>query len=301
MASGAEGKCGVLQMAFEKRGNRSILSQLYRQTPLLVQQALYWDEALPELPCVYIVTTSGCVLQGDRFDISINLAASAMAHITTQSATKIHTMDANYAAQTQQIVLGDNAYLEYLPGPTIPHKHSRFITHTHVTLESSATFLYSEILMPGRTHHGDGEVFQYDLYSSTLSAERPGGQALFTEKFVIKPWAEAVGAVGVMGRYHVLGNVMLVTPKENADRIFEQITPETTTGLPCVASVGRLPNDAGLVYKILGTSSQHVQAKVRHFWQVTRRQVLAVSIPPVPVASGPRRPARSGPTGPGPR
>src|ERR1700730_19356800 len=103
MPSGAPGKNGVLDMSFVRERDRSVLAHLYRQAPLLVQQALYWDEHLPGLPCVYIITTSGCVLQGDRLDISITVGAGAMAHVPTQSATKIYQMDANFAAQTQQL------------------------------------------------------------------------------------------------------------------------------------------------------------------------------------------------------
>ena len=39
----------------------------------------------------------------------------------------------------------------------------------------TATLLYSEILMAGRKYYGDGELFQFDLFSSTVRAERPDG------------------------------------------------------------------------------------------------------------------------------
>src|SRR5215475_5065291 len=103
MASGAAGKNGVLDMRFARRGDRSVLAYLYRQAPLLAQQALYWDEHMPGLPCVYVITTSGCVLQGDRFDVSIEVGAGAMAHVTTQAAMKIHRMDSGSASQFQRV------------------------------------------------------------------------------------------------------------------------------------------------------------------------------------------------------
>ncbi len=149
MPSGVVGKNAFLRLGFERRGERTVLAHLDRRAPLLVQQALYWDEALPDLPCVFIITTTGCILQGDRFGIEIDLAPDTRAHITTQAATKIHSMDANYAAQTQSIVLGENAYLEYLPDPIIPHAHARFITTTHICVPPSSTLLYSEIMMGG--------------------------------------------------------------------------------------------------------------------------------------------------------
>jgi urease accessory protein len=118
-----------------------VLAHLYRKAPLLAQQALYWDEHLPGLPCVYVITTSGCVLEGDHFDITIAAGAGAMAHITTQAATKIHQMGSGYASQSQRLDLAENAYLEVLPGPVIPHRHSRFVTQTEAVVAESATLL----------------------------------------------------------------------------------------------------------------------------------------------------------------
>jgi urease accessory protein len=279
MPSGAPGKNGVLDMSFARRGDRSVLAHLYRKAPLLVQQALYWDEHLPGLPCVYIITTSGCVLQGDRLDVSISVGAEAMAHITTQSATKIHQMDANFAAQSQRLALAENAYLELLPGPTIPHRHSRFITHTRATVADSATLLSAELLQPGRKHHGAGELFEYDLYSSTLTVNRPGGTPLFTEKLVAEPWRHPLRQAGAMGAFDVLASVTLVTPGRHAGRIFEQIVPGADIGAECMAGASHLPNGAGLAYKVLGMETEPVTSKVRAFWNLVRHEVVGVPVP----------------------
>ncbi|SQC15081.1 urease accessory protein UreD [Klebsiella pneumoniae] len=96
MASGAVGKHGYLRLRFADRGAKSTLHEMERKVPLLVQKALYWDEEMPFLPCVPMISTSGCVLQGDRLTVEIEVDAGACAHITTQSATKIHSMDNNF-------------------------------------------------------------------------------------------------------------------------------------------------------------------------------------------------------------
>jgi urease accessory protein len=279
MPSGVPGKHGVLDMSFTRRGDRSVLAHLYRQAPLLVQQALYWDEHLPGMPCVYVITTSGCVLQGDRLEISVGVGAGAMAHVTTQSATKIHQMDANFAAQSQRLALAENAYLELLLGPAIPHKHSRFITGTQATVAESATLLNVELLQPGRKHHGRGELFEFDLYSSALTASRPDGTPLFTEKMVAEPRRHPIRQAGVMGRFDVFANVTLITPGRHAHQIFEQVVPGADTSADCVAGASRLPNDAGLVYKVLGMETEPVKAKVRAFWALVRQQVTGAPIP----------------------
>ena len=278
MASDAPGKHGELDMAFTYRDGRSVLTHLHRQAPLLAQQALYWDEHLPGLPCVYIITTSGCVLLGDRLDVSITVGPDAMSHVTTQSATKIHAMDANFAAQTQRLALAGRAYLELLPGPTIPHRHSRFITHSTATVAEDATLLSAELLLPGRKHHGAGELFEFDLYSSALTASRPDGTPLCAEKLLAEPWRHPVRRTGVMGRFDVFANVTLITPRRHADHILETVIPEISE--TCAAGASRLPNDAGLVYKVLGMETEPVKAKVRAFWACVRQQVLGAPIPP---------------------
>jgi urease accessory protein len=283
LPSAAPGKVGLLRLAFEHRAGRTVLADLRHQAPLLVQQALYWDTAMPELACVYLISTSGGILQGDRHRIDVSLDEGARAHLTTQAATKIQAMDANYASQLQQITLAQDAYLEYLPEPVIPYRHSRFVTHTAVTLPRSATLLYAEVLLPGRTHHRGGEVFQYDLFSSTLRACRPCGPDLFVEKFVVEPARTPADRCGVLGGFHVLGNVVLLTPPDPARRVFDQ-TPPTWSGDPLLAAgAARLPNDAGLIYKVLGGETEPVRAKVREFCALARREVVGRAVPPVAV------------------
>jgi urease accessory protein len=279
MPSGAPGKDGALTMRFARRGGRSVLADLYRRAPLLVQQALYWDEHLPGLPCVQVITTSGCVLQGDRFDIAITAGADAMAHVTTQSATKIHQMDANFAVQSQRLTLAERAYLELLPGPVIPHRHSRYVTHTLAAVADSATLLSAEILLPGRKHHGAGELFEYDLYSSAITVTRPDGTALFTERLVAEPWRHPARRAGAMGRFDVLASVFLVTPRQHADQVFERAAVGADPATQCLAGANRLPHDAGLSYKVLGMETEPVQAKVRAFWDLVRREVTGAPIP----------------------
>jgi urease accessory protein len=279
LATGAPGKVAHLRLGFERRGGRSILADLFRRAPLIVHRAIYWDEEMPELPCVFIISNSGGILQGDRNTISIEVGPGAQAHVTTQSATKIHQMDANYASQFQEIVLHDGAYLEYLPDPTIPHRHTRFLTQTRIAIAPTATLIYSEILMAGRKYYAAGERYEYDLYSSTVRAERPDGRELFTEKFVVRPRQQPVRRVGVMGEFDVFGNVILLTPKWHADRIFEQVPAVVNPAEKWAAGPSRLPNDAGLIYKVVGMETAVVRARIREFWSVVRPEVVAARVP----------------------
>ena len=84
MYVGAPGKHGYLRLGFEidPRG-KSILRDLDRRAPLIVQQALYFDKGMPEMPCVYILSSGGPNVEGDRYQQDITMNKGSYAWIST--------------------------------------------------------------------------------------------------------------------------------------------------------------------------------------------------------------------------
>jgi urease accessory protein len=280
MASGSVGKTGFLRLGFESRGDRTILADLERRAPYMAQRALYPDPSMPDLAWLFMITTSGCVLQGDRLALEVALGPRARAHVTTQSATKVHSMDANYAVQTQAIALADGAYLEFLPEPLIPHRRARFVSDTQISIAPTATLLHAEIVQPGRKHHHPDECFGATLLSLSVGAERPDGRTLFTEKLVVEPARRPVRQTGVMDSFDVLGNVILLTPKDCADRVHARVAADVDLANGVAFGACHLPNDAGLIFKVLGRETAQVKAKVREFWGIAREEVTGTALPP---------------------
>jgi urease accessory protein len=280
MKSGAAGKTGYLRLGFERRRDRTILASLERRVPYMAQRALYCDQEMPALAHVFMIATTGCLLQGDRLALDVTVGPGAQAHVTTQSATKIHAMDANYAAQTQTITLADGAYLEFLPEPVIPHRHARFISDTRVTIAPTATMLFSEIIQPGRKHHHPDECFGATVMSLSTTAVCPDGHTLFTEKLLMEPMRHPMRQTGVMDAFDVLGNVILCTPQDKTERIYQRVAADVDPARGLAFGACRLPNDAGLIFKVLGRETAQVKAKVREFWGIARKEVTGANLPP---------------------
>lgn len=280
MKSGTVGKTGFLHLGFERRGRRTILAKLERRAPYMAQRALYCDQEMPDLAWVFLITTTGCLLQGDRLALEVKLGSGARAHVTTQSATKIHAMDANYAAQTQTVALSDDAYLEFLPDPVIPHRNARFVSDTRISIAPTATLLLSEVIQPGRKHYHPDECFGTTVMSLSTSAVRTDGRTLFTEKLLIDPRRYPMRQTGVMDSFDVFGNVILCTPRGNADRICARVEAEVDLVRGLAFGACRLPNDAGLIFKVLGRETAQVKAKVREFWGVVRKEVIGADLSP---------------------
>ncbi|MFC0245587.1 urease accessory protein UreD [Falsochrobactrum ovis] len=280
MRAAGPGKIGELRLGFSMRHGRSVLHDLYRVAPILVQQALYWDEAMPELPICSIISVGGGILQGDRYKIDISVGEDACAHVTSQGANRIHRMDANYASQYQTVTLDAGAYLEYLPDFTIPYRDSRFINHTDMVVDESATLLYGEMFMSGRKHHHESERFGFDLLSMIMTAKRPNGKRLFTDKVLIEKSNSTIDFPAVMGGFDAFANIVCITPPEIASRIKERTPVNFEAESPrAISGVSSLPNNAGLILRVVGIESYDVRAEVRRFWQIVREEARGRTLP----------------------
>ncbi|KAA0972018.1 urease accessory protein [Aureimonas fodinaquatilis] len=280
MRAAGPGKVGELRLGFSVRHGRSVLHDLYRVAPLLVQQALYWDEAMPELPICSIISIGGGILQGDRYKIDIHVGEGACAQVSSQGANRVHQMDANYASQYQTVTLEAGTYLEYLPDFTIPYRNSRFINHTDIVIDESATLLYGEMMMTGRKHHHESERFGFDLLSMFVSAKRPDGKRLFTDKVLIEKGNPTIDFAAVMRGFDAFANIVCLTPPDVAARIKERTQVSFSTEAPrAISGVSMLPNHAGLILRAVGIESYDVRAEVRNFWKIVREEVRGRTLP----------------------
>lgn len=278
MYVGAPGKSGYLNLVFDlDKDGKPILRDLDRRAPLIVQQELYFDSNAPQMPCVYILSSGGPNVDGDRFTQNFTVKAGAQAHIATGAATKIACMSHNYSGMKQNIVLHENAYLEVLPEPIIPCRNARFVCQTTLQAHSTATVVYAEIYACGRKHYGDGEVFAYDLLSVSTEGIDFDGKRKFAEKMVITPATFNLRTLGTMGNYEVFANVIVMTPQPLANTIYA--ATDAFCSKHVAAGVSRLPGNAGLVYKVLAQRTSQAKDKVREFCSAVRMAVKGVALP----------------------
>lgn len=279
MHVGAPGKCGALDLLFELKAGKSVMSRCHRRAPLIVQQELYFDECMPEMPCVYILSSGGPNVDGDRYEMAFTLRKDAFAYISTGAATKIATMVYNFSALKQSFTLEDKAYLEYMPEQTIPCADSRYITDTEINIAPTATLFYSEIYMGGRKYYKDGESFKYDLLSICTQARRPDGTPLFREKLVMTPKTQPVDEIGRMHNYDIFANVLVLTPEHQAAAIYEQTNAFIDRQAGLSAGITRLPGKSGLIVKIVGNKSTSVKRFIQALRSTVRMQVKQRSVP----------------------
>jgi urease accessory protein len=97
---------------------------------------------------------------GDVIESAITVAPGAKLVLSTPAAARVYqTRSGKAAANFQSFSVGENASLEWIPEPFIPHAGARHVQTTEIALHSTSSLLFFEWLAPGRV--AKGEVFAY--------------------------------------------------------------------------------------------------------------------------------------------
>lgn len=92
------GKNGIIRIELAADNNsKTFIKDLQTKAPLLVQKALYPNAELPNTAHIYLMSSAGGILQGDKLKIDIMAGKNTLSHITTQAATKIYKVEKGYA------------------------------------------------------------------------------------------------------------------------------------------------------------------------------------------------------------
>lgn len=267
---------GVVEMHFEHSpSGPTLLRHLYRKAPTIVQQALYFDEQLPHLPCVYILSSGGPNIEGDRYSVEVELADGAMAHISTGAATQIGTMEGGEVETKQRFRLGQRAYLEWMPKELIPCSGARYNSTTEITIHPSAALFYSEVVACGRLH--SGECFDYESLSLSVQLATTSGRVFARDAVRLEPQFRAPSEWALMCNFTHFATAIIVAPSEITTQLYSQILPISECNLRL--SVARMVEGRGLIVRFLGQSSQQLSAELRKVCSRLRIAVKGVPLP----------------------
>lgn len=276
---GRPGKVGVLELGFERRGPRTELVHHYQKAPLQIMRPLYYDEARPDIPYTYLLTTGGGVLHGDRQRTDLRFGPGTASHTTTQAHTKLYRMEQGYATALVVLDVAAEAYVEYLPDPVIPFAGSRFHQRTAVTLDPTATLVLGETLYAGRLSRGERHA--YDVFSSDLEITRLDGRPLVVDRVRLVPGDGRVVGPAVLAEHDIVATLYAVTPlapaTDLADRLHEALAAGADGDVRC--GVSTLPDGSGAWLRLLGDDTVAVAAALRLAWGTVRELLLGVPAP----------------------
>jgi len=141
-----------LNLGFDRRGERTVLSERKRQGPLTLQRPFYPEGGLPH---VYLLHPPGGAVGGDELNIDVRLSADAAALITAPGAMKFYRSSGESVAQKLNLRLQSAARLEWLPQENIYFPGAIVSSKTVANLEDSSELFFWEIHCFGRPVIGE--------------------------------------------------------------------------------------------------------------------------------------------------
>jgi urease accessory protein len=261
-----------LEFAHDAASGRTRLQSSHQDPPLKVVRAF---PAADGAALLHLHNVSGGLLGGDELRLNAKLGQGAAVQLTTTGATRIYRprTEAAPATQTNQMIVGENALLEYLPDPIIPYAGARFSQRTSIHLAAGAGLFWWEILTPGREAHG--EVFQYESLEMRTDVTALG-RPICSERVRLAPCARELSSVARMGNYRYWATfyVCRVGIELAAWRTLEDRIRDTAATLPLVGparwGASTLPND-GLVIRGMAQHGRDACAGLLAFWRVAKR------------------------------
>ena len=274
MDVGKTGKIGFLKLTLESdsQRNKTIITEQLSRVPLYVQKALYYDETIPSMAHVFVLSPSGGVLQGDRYRTDIELKNGAISHITTQGATRMYKMNSNYATQMINLNVGKNCYLEFLPEQLIPYKNSRYYQKATFKIDDSATLVYSETIVPGRV--AMGELFDYDICCLKTLCYDDKQEIKFHDNCILEPKKQTMNSLGIFGNKTAHSMMYVVTKQECIEELYETINQLFKDNDEIIGGASILPNNSGLSVRVLSNSSELNKITVYNIAQIVRKQII---------------------------
>lgn len=267
---------GGLEMEFSVAPDgRTILTHLLRRAPMIVQQALYFDERLPTMACIYTLSSGGPYLEGDSYEVEVGLQRGAMVRIAPAAATVIAPVEHTPIELRQRLRLTAESYLEWLPRALIPTRNSLFESRTEIVIHPSASLIYAELCSCGRLH--SGERFDYGALSLSTIAMRPDGATLLREQLSLRPKLRSPEEWGLLGGFTHFASVLILSPVEHTEALYEELGPYDGENLRM--SIARLRDSCGLSIRLLGHSEEQLLREIHSIASRFRLKVKGAALP----------------------
>lgn len=273
-AVGSPGKDGRLELTFERVDGTTALVRDYATTPFHVSGTLGHDPH-PDAETVFVQSPTGGVAQGDRHDVRVDVGPDAVASVSTGAATKVQSMEHNYAAADVTLSVGSGGHLDYVPEPTILHADARYCQDVALAVDPDATAVVRDVVVPGRLARG--ERFDFERYRSRVRCEGPDG-LLFEDATHLAPGERDPSAPGALGEFAVCGTTFVVAPDRDAAALSDDVHDAVADG-PARAGATALPNGAGVAVRALADGAESVAATLDAARDRARRALIDAPAP----------------------
>lgn len=242
------------ELIIGKKGEKYVTDSAYFTGIAKLARAIYLDT--DGVPCYYLMQLGGGYVEKERFRTAIGVKAGARAIVTTQAATKVYRSDNDHPSyQENEVVVEENASLEYITDNVILFKDAIFRQDTTIHLKESSSLVYTEGLTSGWSP--DGKRFQYKSLQMKLKMFIEG-RPVMLDNLKLNPREDDMASIGFLEEYNNYSSMIIVDDLVNDS--FIDALREKVKELDLDVRVGITKLECkGLVLRAMGNLTQDLE------------------------------------------
>ena len=257
--SGRHPRRGRARFRFEADGaGVSYAAEQFAQYPFHVTRVFHMDEAWPELASLYLQSVSGGLFADDRLELDVAVASGGAVHLTSQSATKVHSMTAGSAHQSVSLAVEAGGYLEYLTDPVILFPDARLESRVELACEAGGTAIVADSFLSHDPAGGVEPAFGW--FASEVVVRRPGTEPLVVDRFRIDPGESGFGNPGLDGGFIAQGTLYIIDDRHAAADLAGGLREAVAGREGVLAGASTLPGGAGAWLRVLATDGEGLRS-----------------------------------------
>jgi urease accessory protein len=259
-----------LQFAVDAEG-RTYLARHYAAYPHHLTRAFHLDRPAPEAATVYLQSLSGGLMQDDHVALRVVAETGAIAHVTTQAATKVHSMEHGFARQEVYLDALDESHLEYIADPTICFPHSRLQSRTELCVAAEASAILAESYL-WHDPHGTDEMAIDGLMTET-AIRRPNGQLIALDRSSLTSARGLSCNPALLGPFRAFGTLFGIGRGCHRESALAAVRAAIEAIPGVYAGVSCLPAEAGLWARMLASDGASLKTAME-IWRECHEQML---------------------------
>lgn len=267
--TGLSSRQGRAEFRFERRdGECTHLARNYAAYPFHVTRPLYFDAGWLELPTLVLQSASGGLFQGDRLSLEVSVGQGAAAHVTTQSATKVHSMERGHAVQATRLEVEAGGHLELIADATILFPDCHVETTTTLTLADGASAIIADSFLWHDPKAGGAPTFA--LMAASIEARTDQTRLLMLDRYrVARPDKDEATRI-FWSDYKAQGTLYAFAPSDDSGALVESLRDALQGIEHCYAAVSALPNGAGAYVRALAPEGSVIRTVQERTWRAAR-------------------------------
>lgn len=199
---------GLINISFLNRNGRTVASKVYHEGHSRVSSNVKLSNE--STPYYFFISTGGGFLEGERYEVDIDVGDDSHAIVTTQAPTYVYKCDHDkMTTQYTNLTIGKNSIFEYLTDDIIPYKNSIYKQETKINMSETATLMLIDGVTAGWSE--DEKLFQYKQLQMKTSIFM-NSQLVYNDHLMCDSKSHDMSALGYFEGNTNFNSLIIISP-----------------------------------------------------------------------------------------